>query len=153
MDEVFLFHGISLDIKEFISVPESVVGDVFILIAAQREMGGGLRVVLFPVIHVEKIVAPGNLPASSQGKKTFSIHVGGFIQPHCLHDGGGNINIGNNLLDHRVALNQVRALHEHGHPAGCLVGHALIDQSMFAEHIAVVAHVDDQGLVVDAHLL
>ena len=34
MDEVFLFHGISLDIKEFISVPESVVGDVFILIAA-----------------------------------------------------------------------------------------------------------------------
>ena len=42
-------------------------------------------------------------------------------------------------------------MHEHGHADGSLVRDPLVDETVLPEHEAVVAHVDDEGLLVDAH--
>ena len=65
---------------------------------------------------------------------------------------GRNVDVGNNLVHHRAALDHRGTLHEHRNSTGSFIRHAFVDQPMLTEHVAIVAHVDDQCLIVDAHL-
>ena len=114
-------------------------------------MSRRLRVILFPVIGIEKILTPRNRLALRQRQEALTVHVRWFLQSHGLHDGWSDIDIGNNLFNNGSALNHRRALHEHGYPTGRFVGHAFVDQSVLAKHVAVVSHVDDQCVIVDPH--
>ncbi len=78
---------------------------------------------------------------------------GGFCKPMAAMTGRGDVDVGDDLLDDRAAFEQIGALHEHRHADGGLVGDAFVDEAVLAEHEAVVAHVDDQRVVVDAHVL
>ena len=79
--------------------------------------------------------------------------MGRLLQPHGFHDRGSDINIGDHTINSCPCFEQVRTLHQHGYPNGGLVRNTFVDQSVFTKHKPVVTHVDDEGFVMDAHLL
>lgn len=64
---------IVLEVEEFVGVPEPVVGDVLETVAAQREDRRRLRKVFFPVVNVEKMVAPRRLDSLRERQETAAI--------------------------------------------------------------------------------
>ena len=79
--QIYGFVRVALEVVQFVVVPEAVVGDVFVLVGAQRKGGGRLQKILFPVIHVEEIAAPRNSFASACGRKLSPSMCAGLFSP------------------------------------------------------------------------
>ena len=148
--QILRFVRIGLEIVELVDIPEAVVADEFVAVAAQGEDGGGLREVFLPVVNVEEGVAPRRRFAAGEGQEVQAVHVGGRLEAHGRHDGGADVEIGDDLVDHAAAGEEGRTLHEHGDADRRFVGDAFVDEAVLAEHEAVVAHVENEGVVVDA---
>lgn len=151
-DQVFLLHRVRLDVEELVGIPQAVVGRVLVFVAPQRKHGWRLREVFLPVVAVEEVVAPGDVLTAGQVDEAGSVHVRRLLQAHRLHDRRGDVDVGDHFVDDGSALEQVRALHEHRDADRGLIGDAFVDQTVLTEHEAVVAHVDDERLIMETHL-
>ena len=76
-----------------------------------------------------------------------------LFQAHGFHDRRSDVDVGDHFVYDRSTFKQLRALSQHRHSNRSLVGHPLVDQTVLSEHKPVVAHVDDQRFVVNAHFL
>jgi len=145
LDEVLHLEAVGLEVVEFVEVPEALVADVLIAIAAEGVDGGGLGEVAFPIVFVEEAVAPGDLPALGKGEEAAALDGRGGSEAGGIEAGGGDVDVGDDLVEFFAAAEELGALQEQGDAHRFLVGGAFVDEAVFAEGEAVVAHIDDEG--------
>ena len=65
---------------------------------------------------------------------------------------GRNVDIGDHFFNDGSAFKQLWALNQHGNANRSFISHTFVDQTMLAKHETIVAHVNDQCFIVNAHL-
>ena len=149
-DQVPRLQRVGLQVIELIDVPKAVVADIFVLLPPHRVDRRRHGEVPLPVVFVEQGLAPRNDLALGQRQ---GVRPG---QPLGRGEAGGgqqgrrHVDIGHHLVHDGSLGEQLWAARKHRDADRFLIGRALVDQPVFAEGKAVVAHVEDQRRVQQA---
>lgn len=151
LDQVVHLVGVGLQVVQLVFVPDPVVVDVLVAVPPDGVGGRGLREGVLPEVLVDKARTPvGGLAAAQQRQKRVPVRHGPAGQ---LQDGRGDIDVQHVLLDGAARGDIARGPRQHRHPHRLLVGLPLVNKPVLAQHKAVVAHVDDQGVLGQPLLL
>ena len=88
-----------------------------------------------------------------QGKKAGAVAADGGGKAGRFEDGRHDVEVGDDLGNRLAGFEQCRAAGQERDAHGLFVGGAFVDQAVFAEGEAVVAHIEDEGGIEFAALL
>jgi len=120
--------------------------NVLITIGPQGVEGWRLREISFPVVFVEQIFAPLWIWISGEKRQhAASIQIRWRRDTGGIEHGGHDVKPGNDIRDGSTAGEQFGTAGQHGHAHAFFVSRALIDEAVFTECKAVIAHINDEG--------
>ena len=110
-----------------------------------------LRVAAGPVDHDVVAFQRGVTP--QHGHAALALEVAGQVCADQVEQGRHGVDVAVPAGDARLAVRQPGGAHEHGDPDRLLVEYGLLDDVVLAKLVAVLAAVDDDGVVRDSGIL
>ncbi len=152
VDQVIHLLGIRLQVVQLIFIPHPVVVDVLVPIATNGVRGRRMGECVLPEVLVDKRTAPvAGLTVCKNGQKGKAVD--GVIARHTavcnVEESWGDIDIEDVFANGGAGVDKAGRPGNHGHAHGLLVGLPLVDQTVLAEHKAVIPHVNHQRVFIE----
>jgi len=150
--EVGALGGVGFEVVELAFGGVHDVLDELVLLGADAAMGSDLLGVGPFVVLVVPLLAEVGLRSGCEGEDTHALHAGGSGNASEIEEGGSDVDVEDHLVADGAGFDALGVAEHERDAQGGLVHEALVEETPFAEEVAVIGAVEDGGVVEDALL-